>query len=144
MWWWNSFQSRTRSVGERSTGSSRRYSMNPVGLPIYFLLVSTDTREVTRVLLERRHDGLVARQPLVVGALETGEHTLVVLRNDAHELRQLGRPGRENALGVLRARVVHVLLDQRFQFLGFLRVFDAADLHHLRVDARRGLAVLVE
>jgi len=25
---------RTRSAGERSTGSSRRYSMNPVGFPI--------------------------------------------------------------------------------------------------------------
>ena len=34
MWWWNSFQSRTRSTGVRSTGSSRRYSMNPVGFPI--------------------------------------------------------------------------------------------------------------
>ena len=34
MWWWNSFQSFTRSVGVRSTGSSRKYSMKPVGLPM--------------------------------------------------------------------------------------------------------------
>jgi len=31
---WNSFQSFVRSAGARSTGSSRRYSMKPVGLPM--------------------------------------------------------------------------------------------------------------
>src|SRR6185503_12227542 len=33
---WNSFQSFTRSSGERSLGSSRSYSMKPVGLPIAY------------------------------------------------------------------------------------------------------------
>src|SRR5215471_2857901 len=105
MWWWNSFQSRTRSAGERSTGSSRRYSIKPVGLPIYLvlLLVSADARRVARVLLERRHDGLVARQSLVVRPLEAGEHALVILGDHAQEMRQLHGPGGQDVLGMLAA-----------------------------------------
>src|SRR5687768_12878945 len=142
MWWWNSFQSRTRSAGGRSTGSSRKYSMNPVGFPIYLFcfsyfvgLVAADARRVAGVLFERGHDGLVARQSLVVRALEAGEHALVILRDHAQELRQLGRPGREDVRGVFAARGVDVFLDQRAQFLGFLRILDALDLDHLGVDA---------
>src|SRR5262245_63226949 len=146
MWWWNSFQSRTRSAGERSTGSSRRYSMNPVGFPIYlfFLLISADARRIARVLLERGHDGLVARQPLVVGAFEAGEHALVILRDHAQELRQPGGPGREDVLRVLAARGIDVFLDQRAQLLGFLRILDASDFDHLHVDALGRLAVVIQ
>src|SRR3954471_4476894 len=32
---WNSFQSLMRSMADRSSGSSRRYSINPVGFPIF-------------------------------------------------------------------------------------------------------------
>src|ERR1044072_5915794 len=144
MWWWNSFQSRTRSAGERSTGSSGRYSIKTVGFPIYwfFLSVSADARRVSRVLFERRHDGLVTRQALVVGALEAGEHALVVLGDDAQEVRQLGGPGREDVLRVLAARRLDVLLDQRAQLLGFVRILDSFDLDHLRVDARQRVVAI--
>src|SRR5205814_3985090 len=36
IWKWNSFQSWMRLTAARSSGSSRKYSMNPVGLPICF------------------------------------------------------------------------------------------------------------
>src|SRR6185436_2045493 len=113
-------------------------------LTIHLLLITADARQVARVFLERGHDGLVTRQPLVVGASEAGEHALVILRNHAQELRQLGRPGREDILGVATAGYPGVFLDQRAQFFGFLRVFDAIDLDHLHVDLRRRFIVFVE
>ena len=104
----------------------------------------SDARGVAGIFFERRHDGFVARQALVVRALEASERALVVLRDHAHELRQLGGPGREDPLRVFTARVLHVLLDERAQLARFRRVFDAFDVDHLRVDARGELVVLVE
>src|ERR1041385_1384424 len=72
MWKWNSFQSTMRSAGERSCGSSRKYSMNPVGLPIFQLSVvqpklkstTADASHVAGVLLERGHHRVLAAQAL--------------------------------------------------------------------------------
>src|SRR5262245_26971893 len=94
---WNSFQSFTRSNGERSSGSSRSNSMNPVGLPISYTslslsslikhyalgfdrrLVAAHSRRVILVRLERRHQCVVANQPFGFGVLQRFEHTAVIL-----------------------------------------------------------------
>src|SRR5512139_3672222 len=96
---WNSFQSPSRSSGARSTGSSRRYSMNPVGFPIVFYSVAADTREVTGILLERFHDRFVADEPALLGPGDARQHALVVLRDDPDEFRQQVVPGIQHVAG---------------------------------------------
>src|SRR5262245_21391513 len=116
---WNSFQSPMRSSGARSTGSSRRYSMNPVGLPIVatFVLcrrspsIPADPCEVARVLLEGHHDRFLADEALLLGARDAREHPLVVLRDHLDELRQQFVPGVEHAPGALAGSVLEVALD---------------------------------
>ena len=48
------------------------------------------------------------------------------------------------ALRVFAAGVLDVFFDERAQLFGFRRILDALDVHHLRVDARGELVVLVE
>src|SRR5512135_406526 len=111
---WNSSQSPMRSMGARSTGSSRRYSMNPVGFPIVVLCrsVAADAREVARILLAGFHDGLVADQAALFRPRDAGEHALVVLRDDLDELRQHVVPAVQHEARAFARGVRQVALDE--------------------------------
>src|SRR6185437_11301207 len=138
MWWWNSFQSRTRSTGVRSTGSSRRYSMKPVGLPIrcsIFRLISADAREVARVLFEGHHDGLIACQALIVRPLQRGDGALEVLGHHGDELRKQPLPVLQHGARAIAPSEVAMALDHAAHPRDLLRVLQALDAHHLRVDS---------
>src|SRR6185436_19137122 len=91
MWWWNSFQSAVRSLGSRSTGSSRLNSMNPVGLPIAIQLsslVAADARGVLGVHFERGHLGLVLGETQRADLLLGFERALEVVGQHLHPARQ--------------------------------------------------------
>src|ERR1700722_20745964 len=99
-----------RSTGVRSTGSSRKYSMNPVGFPM-LNSISAHAREVAHVFFERGHDGLIPRQTLVVCLLDAGEHALIVLRRDLHELGNAAIPRIQHPPRTAAARELPVPLD---------------------------------
>src|SRR4051812_37966354 len=121
-----------RSDGARSTGSSRRYSMKPVGLPMggsgkleverSERSVSANARRIAGVFFEGGHDGFVTGEALRLRAIDTGEHALVVLRHHFDELRQIRRPPVEDRFAANTLRVVDVLLDHRLHFGDFLAV----------------------
>src|SRR5512137_2954669 len=101
-WRWNSFQSRMRSRAKRYWGSSRRYSMKPVGLPIIYLSTADNTRDVASVLLKGSHDSLLTAQAGLLHALHGLEDALVVLWHNFEELRHSRlpirkQPGRQRA-----------------------------------------------
>src|SRR5579863_3527762 len=83
-WSWNSFQSRTRSLGLRSGGNCRSYSMKPVSLPMKKLLPS-ESGEIVGVELERRHLRLRLRHAGLPHFLLRLEDALEVMRHDPHE-----------------------------------------------------------
>src|SRR6185437_13282502 len=141
MWWWNSFQTRRSSDLVRSTGSSRRYSMKPVGLP---MLIPADAREVARVLFEGHHDGLIARQSLRMRAFERGEGALEVLGHDGDEPGKQALPVLEHVTRAGAARERGMALYHPAHARDFLRVLQLLDRHHLRVDLAREVPRLVE
>src|SRR5688572_19767887 len=141
---WNSFQSRTRSIGARSTGSSRRYSMNPVVLPTSVALSETaHPGDIASVLLERDHDRLVSREALLFRALDRGEHALVVLRDDFHECAHRVVPPLEQAPRAVARRVLDVTLDEPAHRGDLLSVLELLEHDHLLVHVAREVAALV-
>src|SRR5580692_10581059 len=133
MWKWNSRQSWMRSSGVRSTGSSRKYSMNPVGFPM-MKSIPAHAREVAHVFFKRGHDGLVARQTLVVRLLDTGQHALIVLGHHFHELRHVQVPRIKQPPGAATAGLLPVPLYQFAQLLDVRGILDTGHRHHLLVD----------
>src|SRR5579862_3716445 len=143
MWKWNSRQSWMRSSGVRSTGSSRKYSINPVGLPM-MKLNSQHTREVARVFFERSHDGFLTRQTLIVCLLDAGQHALIVPGHYFHELRDADVPGVQDAPCTPAARVLPMPFNQIAQLGAVRRVIDTGDGDHLLVDVIAAVAGFIQ
>src|SRR3984885_3078763 len=143
MWKWNSRQSWMRSSGVRSTGSSRRYSMNPVGFPM-MKSIPAHAREVAHVFFKRGHDGLVARQTLVVRLLDAGQPALIVLGHDFHELRNPQLPRIQQPPRAPTAGELPMPLDQLVQLLDVRGILDTGHRHHLLADVATAVALLIE
>src|SRR6185437_1185469 len=133
-------------MGARSTGSSRRYSMNPVGFPIPARspLISADPREVMGILVEGRHDGLIAAETLLMRALERGDRALEVLRHDAHESRHAGAPMLEYLACARAPGEFKVAFDHATHALDFLISLECLHLDQLGIHPRAEVACLVE
>src|SRR4051812_22861339 len=98
-------------------------------------LVAANAREIARVFFERGHDRLVAGESLRLRTIDTGEHTLVVLRQYLDELRHGEVPLVEQQLRAGALRVVEVILDELAHRRDLLGAFEFLDADHLRVDA---------
>ena len=129
----------------RSTGSSRRYSMNPVGLPIVAVPQLPPTRARSCAFsLEGHHDRFLAREPLFLGARDGGEHALVVLRDHLDEAR---RPSPSQSASSCFARVARGVVaggsrSSAGQPSISVGVLEPVEADHLHVHARSELAVL--
>src|SRR6185312_6794159 len=75
--------------------------------------VSTDARQIARVLFEGHHDGLVAAQPLLMRALERLDRALEVSGDDADESGNHGVPALEHVLSARAAGELAMALDHR-------------------------------
>src|SRR5215469_12613582 len=93
--------------------------MNPVGFPMspVLSLVSTDAREIARVLFEGDHDGFVAAQPLLVRALERLDRALEVPGDDAHESGYHGVPVFEHLPRAFASSELVMALDHAAHFV---------------------------
>src|SRR5437762_7833707 len=104
-----------RSMAGRSSGSSRRYSIKPVGLPMgvrIHISPTADTRHVAGIFLEGSHDGVVAAQARFFDAFHRLEDALVIFGHDLDEFRDDLRPlvehsGRARAAGVSMMTLNH-------------------------------------
>src|SRR5262249_9019772 len=103
---WNSCQSLMRSLALRSAGSSRRYSMNPVGLPMSGVEYQIGMKKSVkgRRLKELRNGVAKARQQRVAGKKTAGPEQFELVRvaiNPDGTMPQIHHPGE---LAAVRAR----------------------------------------
>src|SRR5262249_29110580 len=168
-WWpWNSFQSRTRSIHCRATGSPLEYSMNPVALPMLIpislavpsyalkerrtnrsfrhkrILLAAEASQVARVKLECRHGRLFGCQARFPHAFLSLEHAPVIFRNYPYELRNRVVPGHKSPCGAAAARELCVAKQQCLDEVGLIFVLDSCQFDHFGVAVEPEAATRVE
>src|SRR3954454_13514792 len=144
IWRWNSFQSLSRSWAERSAGSSRRYSRNPLGLPMSIFQVrcssfqfstATDPRSIPGIFLEGGHDCLLAAEAGELDPGYSGEHAFVVFGHNLHKFGQILRPRSKDVQGTWAFSVVGMALDQLADLVDLLFVLEFFETDHLFIAA---------
>src|SRR2546430_1453567 len=119
-----------RSMAARSSGSSRRYSMKPVGLPME--LAAPNSRHIARVFFERRHDRIITAQARLLHAFERLQDALVIFGHYLDKFRRHVFPVRQYRGSTAAVGIGLVALDHFPERLNFVRVFELFESHHLR------------
>src|SRR5262245_33374636 len=106
--------------------------------------LAADPRRVVGVLLERRHDRFLVRQPFRLEALLRFDDAAVVVGINLHELRRHLVPAGQHLGGAVALGVFGVLLDHRLDEGDLLLILQAEGPDHLGVDLRLEVPLLIE
>src|SRR5579859_4532110 len=158
MWRWNSFQSRMRSIAERSRGSSLRYSMKPVGLPIVgrgqlvrdwkpgsgFALAAANSGDIPGIGFEGGHHGFLTAKTRILNVLHRLQHSLVIFGHHFDELGSVVLPISKNCRRPRASGIGLVTLNHFPDLLNFIGPLQLLEPDHLQIALARKLTSFVE